>query len=267
MKLKLGISSCPNDTFMFNHFLEHSGLDIELIIEDIETLNKMAVNGETDITKISYHAFATLTNQYQLLNAGGALGENCGPILISKHKVFPDEVEDMKIAIPGEMTTANLLLNIFFPKVKEKKVYIFSEIEEAVLDGECDAGLIIHESRFTYQKKGLKKIVDIGELWESTYNLPTPLGGIAIHRRVPENIAMSVDVALKKSIMHAFENPNEAMPFIRQHAQEMDDEVMKKHIELYVNEYSLGENIAIQKSVIKLLELANCLNIENLFVK
>lgn len=157
MKLKLAISSCPNDTFMFDHFLKHTELDIELMIEDIESLNKLAMNQETDITKLSYHTYAKLTDHYNLLKAGGALGENCGPILVSKHKVYPDEISDMKIAIPGELTTANLLLEIFYPKATNKHVYVFSEIEEAVLDGECDAGLIIHESRFTYQKKGLKK--------------------------------------------------------------------------------------------------------------
>lgn len=255
MKLKLAISSCPNDTFMFDHFLKHTDFEIDLLIEDIESLNKLASLGETDITKLSYHTFAKLTESYNLLNAGGALGENCGPILVSKHKAYPDEISDMKIAIPGKMTTANLLLDIFYPKVKEKHVYIFSEIEEAVLDGECDAGLIIHESRFTYEKKGLKKIVDIGEFWENRYHLPTPLGGIAIHKRIPKPIATQIDAQLKKSIIHAFDHPEEAMPFIRKHAQEMDDEVMKKHIALYVNNYSVGDDPVVSKSIKKLLDL------------
>ncbi|MEA1874692.1 MAG: 1,4-dihydroxy-6-naphthoate synthase [Bacteroidota bacterium] len=255
MKLKLAISSCPNDTFMFDHFLKHTDLDIELLIEDIESLNKMAMTEESDITKLSYHTFAKLTESYNLLNAGGALGENCGPILISKHKAYPDEISDMKIAIPGEMTTANLLLDIFYPKVKEKQIYVFSDIEDAVLDGECDAGLIIHESRFTYEQKGLKKIIDIGELWENHYHLPTPLGGIAIHKRIPEAIASKIDIALKNSILHAFKQPEEAMPFIRKHAQEMEDEVMKKHITLYVNNYSVGDDPAVSKSIKKLLDL------------
>jgi len=257
MRLKLAISSCPNDTFMFDHFLKHSDFDIELLIEDIESLNKLAIQGETDITKLSYHTFAKLTDSYNLLNAGGALGENCGPILVSKHKAYPDEISEIKIAIPGEMTTANLLLQIFYPQATNKQVYIFSDIEEAVLDGECDAGLIIHESRFTYEKKGLKKIIDIGELWEASYHLPTPLGGIAIHKRVPKTIATQIDNALKDSILHAFEYPEEAMPFIRKHAQEMEDEVMKKHIALYVNHYSVGDDPAVKKAIDKLLELHN----------
>lgn len=255
MKLKLGISSCPNDTFMFDHFLKHSGIDVELFIEDIETLNNMAMQGLTDMTKLSYHTFAKLRDKYQMLNSGGALGENCGPILVSKHKAYPDEIEDMKIAIPGEMTTANLLLQIFYPKVKAKQVYVFSDIENAVLDGECDAGLIIHESRFTYKDKGLKKIIDIGEVWENTYGLPTPLGGIAIQKNLPKEIIAKIDKALRDSILYSFDHPEEAMPFIRQHAQEMEDAVMKKHIALYVNHYSVGDDSLVEKSIQKLLQL------------
>jgi 1,4-dihydroxy-6-naphthoate synthase len=266
MKLKLAISSCPNDTFMFDYFLKKSKFDIDLIIEDIETLNKMAMSGETDITKLSYHAFSKLTDKYKLLKSGGALGENCGPILISKHKAYPDEIENMKIAIPGELTTANLLLTTFYPKAKNKHVYVFSDIEEAVLDGECNAGLIIHESRFTYQNKGLKKVIDIGEIWENTYHLPTPLGGIAIHRRIPASIAKEIDAELRKSILHTFENPEEAMPFIREHAQEMEDEVMKKHIALYVNQYSIGDNPVVEKSVRKLLKINSKETNSDLFV-
>lgn len=161
----------------------------------------------------------------------------------------------MKKAILGKITATNLLLKILYPKVKSKQIYIFSDIEDAVLDGECDAGLIIHESRFTYQEKGLKKIIDIGETWESTYHLPTPLGGIAIHQRVPAEIASRVDADLRQSILHAFKNPEEAMPFIRRHAQEMEDDVMKKHIGLYVNRYSVGDDPAVQLSVDKLIEL------------
>jgi 1,4-dihydroxy-6-naphthoate synthase len=257
MKLKLAISSCPNDTFMFDHFLKHTNFEIDLLIEDIESLNKLARLGETDITKLSYHTYAKLTESYNLLNAGGALGENCGPILVSKHKAYSDEISDMKIAIPGEMTTANLLLDIFYPKVKNKQVYVFSDIEDAVLDGECDAGLIIHESRFTYEKKGLNKIIDIGELWESRYHLPTPLGGIAIHKRVPKTIATQIDTELRESIIHAFEHPDDAMPFIRKHAQEMEDSVMKKHIALYVNHYSIGDDPTVKQAINKLIELHN----------
>jgi 1,4-dihydroxy-6-naphthoate synthase len=255
-KLKLSISSCPNDTFMFADFVQRYKQEIDLRIEDIESLNDMAVHEESDITKLSYHVWLKLRDTYDLLNSGAAMGENCGPILISKHKAYPDEVTDMRIAIPGEMTTANLLLDIFFPQVKEKKVHVFSDIEEAVLDGEVDAGLIIHESRFTYKDKGLNKIVDLGELWESKTGLPTPLGGIAIHKRVPKTKKQEIDKALRKSIQKAFAQPESAMPFVRRYAQEMKDEVMKKHIQLYVNRYSLGDDKAVRQSVDRLLKEA-----------
>lgn len=255
-KLSLGISSCPNDTFMFADFVEQYAHEIDLRIEDIETLNTLALHEESDVTKLSYHVWLKLRDKYSLLSSGAAMGENCGPILISKTRAYPDEVQDMTIAIPGKMTTASLLLDIFYPQVKAKDVYVFSEIEEAVLDGEVDAGLIIHESRFTYQDKGLKKIVDLGELWESRYNLPTPLGGIAIHKRVPEAKKQEIDKALHQSIKRAFARPESAMPFVRKHALEMKDAVIKKHIQLYVNKYSLGEDDAVRQSVERLLEEA-----------
>ncbi|MGC9330458.1 MAG: 1,4-dihydroxy-6-naphthoate synthase [Bacteroidales bacterium] len=255
-KLTLGISSCPNDTFMFGNLLNNRKFKFDLRIEDIETLNAMAYREETDITKLSFHAWLKLQDKYQLLNSGGALGKNCGPILVSKHKAYPDEIHDMTIAIPGDMTTANLLLSIFYPDIKSKKPYVFSDIEEAIMDEEVDAGLIIHENRFTYQQKGLNKIVDLGELWEKTYHVPTPLGGIAIHRRINESTATSIDKALHGSIVQAFDKPESVMPFVKQHAQAMDTGIMKKHIGLYVNHYSLGNDDAYRKSIRKLSDIA-----------
>ncbi len=255
-KLTLGISSCPNDTFMFGNLLHDRKFDFDLRIEDIETLNAMAYREETAITKLSFHAWLKLQDKYQLLNSGGALGKNCGPLLVSKHKAYPDEIHDMTIAIPGEMTTANLLLSIFYPGVKAKKTYLFSDIEEIIMDEECDAGLLIHENRFTYKQKGLKKIVDLGELWENTYHVPTPLGGIAIHRRIKESTATSIDKALHNSIIKAFDKPESVMSFVKQHAQAMDPGVIKKHIELYVNQYSLGTDDAYEMSIHKLAGIA-----------
>lgn len=258
-KLKLGISSCPNDTFMFAHFIKE--VENELHIEDIETLNKMAMEELSDVTKLSYHTWLKLSDKYNLLRNGGALGENCGPLIISKHKAYPDEIRDMNIAIPGELTTANLLLDIFYPDVKSKSVLVFSDIEEAVLSDEFDAGLIIHESRFTYQKKGLKKVADLGEIWEKEYNLPTPLGGIAIHKSIPQDIAKKIDRKLHDSIKNAFAEPSSVMPFVNEHAQEMDEEVMKKHISLYVNKYSYLETDMAVRSVFKLANAAYDKNI------
>lgn len=247
MKLKLGISTCPNDTFMFeallNKRLSNNYFDFDLTMTDVEQLNQLSFAAEIDVTKISYHTYAYIAENYQLLSAGSALGYGNGPLLISKLKIYPDEVEELKIAIPGKYTTANLLLSIAYPNVKEKKEYLFSDIEEAILSNEVDAGLIIHENRFTYQKKGLKKIIDLGQYWENKTKLPIPLGGIAIRRKLNDDIKQKFNQQLKRSIKFAFENTQTVLPFIKQHAQEMDETVMKQHISLYVNEFShnLGE--------------------------
>lgn len=244
MKLTLGFSTCPNDTFIFDAMvhkrIDTEGLDFELMLADVEELNKAAFEHQIDITKLSYHAYAYIADNYVLLDSGSALGNNNGPLLISKHKIYPDEVNDISIAIPGKNTTANLLLSIAYPKAKNKKEYLFSDIEEAVLSNEIDAGLIIHENRFTYAERGLKKIIDLGEYWETKTKLPIPLGGIVINRKLPLEIQQKVNRVLRKSLEYAYKNPTASLPFIKQYAQEMNEEVMRKHIELYVNEYSLN---------------------------
>ena len=247
MRLTLGFSTCPNDTFVFdamvNGRIDTEGLRFELLLADVEELNRMAFKSAIDITKVSYHAFAYLSGAYQLLTAGSALGFGNGPLLISKHKIYPDELEGLSIAIPGKYTTANLLLSLAYPNLKQKTEYLFSDIEEVILSGEADAGVIIHESRFTYQSKGLRKIVDLGEQWESQTGLPIPLGGIIVKRELPHEVRMKVNRILRSSVEYAFQNPNDSMPFVRQHAQAMEEEVMRNHIQLYVNDFSvdLGE--------------------------
>jgi Predicted periplasmic solute-binding protein len=242
MRLTLGFSTCPNDTFIFDAMvhqrIDTENLQFDLIMTDVEELNRMAFAGEIDITKLSYHAFVYAAGQYQLLHAGSALGYKNGPMLISKHKIYPDEVNDLRIAIPGKNTTANLLLSIAYPYVKERKEYLFSDIEEVLLSGEMDAGLIIHENRFTYQAKGLTKIVDLGEFWENLTGKPIPLGGIAVNRKLPEALRQSVDRVMRRSVEYAFANPNTSYPFVKQYAQEMDETVMRSHIELYVNDFT-----------------------------
>ncbi|MCD4794755.1 MAG: 1,4-dihydroxy-6-naphthoate synthase [Bacteroidales bacterium] len=244
MKLTLGFSTCPNDTFIFDAAvhkkIDTQGIDFEVILGDVEELNNKAFEGKIDITKLSYHAYAYVAENYILLNSGSALGNNNGPLLISKHKIYPDEVNELKIAVPGKFTTANLLLGIAFPEAKNKIPYLFSDIEDAVSDHEVDAGLIIHESRFTYQKKGLKKIIDLGEYWEELTKLPIPLGGIVINRRINNETQKKVSDIIKRSIEFAYKHPDSSLNYIRQYAQEMDAEIMRKHIDLYVNEYSLG---------------------------
>ena len=265
MKLKLGFSTCPNDTFIFDAMvhgrIDTEGLEFDLVLADVEELNKAAFEHEIDITKLSYHAYAYVANNYLLLDSGSALGNNNGPLLISKHKIYPDEVNDVSIAIPGKYTTANLLLSIAYPKVKNKKEYLFSDIEEVVLSGEMDAGLIIHENRFTYADRGLKKIRDLGEFWETKTQLPIPLGGIVVNRKLSKEVQQKVNRVLRRSLEFAYENPNAALPFIKQYAQEMDEEVMYKHIKLYVNDFSLDLGDKGKKAIKKLYKTASDLNV------
>lgn len=242
MNLTLGFSTCPNDTFIFDAMVHNrvdtEGLTFETVMADVEELNRLAFAGEIDITKLSYAAYAQLTSQYVLLDAGSALGRNNGPLLISKTKIFPDEIPDLRIAIPGEHTTANLLLSVAYPNVKEKKEYLFSDIEEVVLSGEMDAGLIIHENRFTYQKRGLKKVIDLGEYWEETTGSPIPLGGIVVNRNLPREVQEKVNRVMKRSVEYAYEQPDASYPFVKLYAQEMEESVMRSHIDLYVNEFT-----------------------------
>jgi len=241
-KISLGFSTCPNDTFIFDAMVHHKidteNLDFDVFMADVEVLNHKAIHNELDVTKISYHAYSKIANNYALLDSGSALGYKNGPLLISKSKIYPDEVDQLKIAIPGFNTTANLLLSIAYPNAKNKTEYLFSDIEEVVLSGEADAGLIIHENRFTYEKKGLKKIIDLGEYWEQQTGLPIPLGGIAVNRNLDYETQMKINRILKRSVEFAFENPKSAYSYIKQYAQEMDEEVMYKHINLYVNNFT-----------------------------
>jgi 1,4-dihydroxy-6-naphthoate synthase len=244
-RLTIGYSPCPNDCFIFGAIalqkIDTEGIDFDIILEDVEALNKHALRQTYDITKLSYHALAYLTDKYILLNSGSALGFGVGPLLISKKEVNPNDVNiinALRIAIPGKLTTANFLLSIAYPHAINKTEVLFSEIEEKVLSGAFDAGLIIHENRFTYQTKGLKKILDCGEYWESFIHAPIPLGGIVMKRNMDDALIKKVDRIISKSLEYAYAHREEIMPYIRLHAQEMDEDVINKHIELYVNEYS-----------------------------
>jgi 1,4-dihydroxy-6-naphthoate synthase len=253
MKLTLGFSPCPNDTFIFDALIHNKidteGLEFEVFYDDVETLNQKAFRGELDITKLSYHAFAYVANQYVLLDAGSALGFGVGPMLICKGDPeqlisnLKSQISNLRIGIPGKYTTANFLLGLAFPNATNKVELVFSDIENAVLEGRVDVGLIIHENRFTYQDKGLKKIIDLGDYWEKETGCAIPLGGIVASRNLPLDVQHKINRVLRKSVEFAFANPKSGLDFIRQHAQEMSEEVMYKHIELYVNKYSvdLGE--------------------------
>jgi 1,4-dihydroxy-6-naphthoate synthase len=245
MTLSLGFSPCPNDCFMFdaivNQRIDLEGLDCAVRLEDVETLNRAAFSQAVDVTKLSYHAYAYCAADYVLLDAGSALGRNCGPLLISKRTISPDEVAagSLAIAIPGKYTTANFLLGLAFPEARNKTEMVFSAIESALLDEVVDAGVIIHENRFTYADKGLKKILDLGEFWERTTSAPIPLGGIVVKRSLPPDVQQRVNRVMRRSVEYAFAHRDASLPFVREHAQEMSEAVMYKHIDLYVNEYSV----------------------------
>ncbi|MEM1220142.1 MAG: 1,4-dihydroxy-6-naphthoate synthase [Bacteroidota bacterium] len=242
MKISLGFSPCPNDTFIFDALvhqrIDTEGLEFSPVLADVEALNKMAFAGELAVTKLSYHALGHVLDNYALLEAGSALGRNCGPLLIAKRALSQEEVNQAKIAIPGEYTTANFLLSLAYPKAQNKETLLFSEIEEAVLSGQVDAGLIIHENRFTYQDKGLIKVMDCGEYWESNFGHPIPLGGIAVRRDLPNEVQQSINRVLQKSVAYAFAHPKASRTYVQEHAQEMEPEVQQKHIDLYVNDFS-----------------------------
>jgi 1,4-dihydroxy-6-naphthoate synthase len=269
-KLTLGFSPCPNDCFIFDALIHHKidteGLEFEVIMEDVEALNQKAFKGVLDITKLSYHAYAHLTKSYQLLNAGSALGNNCGPLLISKNNSFSDiksQISNLTIVIPGKYTTANFLLSLAFPDAKNKIETLFSDIEDAVLSGKVDAGLIIHENRFTYEQKGLKKIIDLGEYWETLTKSPIPLGGIVIKRNLSAELKQKVNRVIRRSVEYAFANPKSSLNFVKAHAQEMSEEVMYKHIDLYVNNYSIDLGDEGKRAVQLLFDKAQELNVIN----
>ena len=262
MRLTLGFSPCPNDCFMFDAMVHQridlEGLEFDVRMADIEALNAAAFAGQIDVTKLSFHAYAYCLGDYVLLDAGSALGRNCGPLLISKRDIAQDDVArgGLRIAIPGTYTTANFLLSLAFPGATAKSHVLFSAIEGAVLDGTFDAGLIIHENRFTYAAKGLKKIIDLGEYWESETGAAIPLGGIVINRALPEDVQQKMNRIMRRSVEYAFANRTASLPFVRANAQEMSEDVMYQHIDLYVNEYSVDLGDEGRRAVEVLFERA-----------
>ena len=261
MKLSLAFSPCPNDTFIFDALIHKRidtlGYDFEVVLADVEQLNKKAFKQEVDITKLSFHALAYVTKNYQLLHAGSALGNGCGPLLVTTKQHLNDVVSTLKTAIPGKYTTANFLLSLAYPDLATKEERIFCDIEDAVLSGEFDAGLIIHENRFTYQEKGLKLIKDLGAFWEEFSGAPIPLGAIAIRRNLNDKVKKEVNDLIRKSVEFAFAHPEASMPYTKQHAQNMDENVMRQHIALYVNKYSVDLGEEGKRAVRLLLDTAS----------
>jgi len=267
MRLTLGFSPCPNDCFMFDAMVHRrvnlEGLEFDVRLADIEALNTSAFAGDVDVTKLSFHAYAYCADRYVLLDAGSALGRNCGPLLISKRPIGRDEVAagSLRIAIPGKYTTARFLLGLAFPAARDTTEVLFSDIEGAVLDGTYDAGLIIHENRFTYEAKGLKKIIDLGEYWESETGAAIPLGGIVIRRQLPDDVRQRVNRVMRRSVEYAFAHRTDSVPFVRTHAQEMSEDVMYRHIDLYVNEYSIDLGVEGRRAVEMLFSRARAVGV------
>lgn len=259
MHLTIGFSPCPNDTFIFdalvNNKIDTQGFSFDVYLEDVQTLNQWALEEKLQISKISYGVYPLLLNTYKLLNSGGALGKGVGPLLISKKPLSANELENALIAIPGINTTAHLLFSLAYPNCKHKQFMVFHEIEEAVLSGAVDAGVIIHENRFTYAQKGLHKIVDLGEYWEQQLQVPIPLGGIVASKKLDIAIIEKVDDLIHQSLAFAFKHYPTITAYVKEHAQEMSEQVMKQHIDLYVNNYSLNLGIDGKAAVDKLVEV------------
>ncbi|MEO6221516.1 MAG: 1,4-dihydroxy-6-naphthoate synthase [Ginsengibacter sp.] len=260
MNFTLGFSPCPNDTFVFdalvNKKIDTDGLEFQVRLEDVETLNKLALKSKLDFTKISYGVLPHILSKYIVLNSGSALGTGVGPLLISKKLMSFDEVNDCTIAIPGENTTAHLLFSLAFPSAKNKVFIRYDEIENFVLSQDDKfLGVIIHENRFTYAERGLYKIVDLGNFWEEKTGYPIPLGGIVGKKSIDEKLINKVNGFIKQSIEYAFSNYPAIPAYVQQHSQEMDIEVMKKHIDLYVNEYSLNLGNAGKAAIQMLLDV------------
>jgi len=262
MLFSLAFSPCPNDTFIFdalvNKKIDTEGIDFDVHLEDVQTLNEWAIADKMDISKISYGVLPIIINNYELLNSGGALGKGVGPLLVTK-KDFKWTIEK-SIAIPGINTTAHLLFMLAFPDAKNKVFKVFNEIEDAVLSGEVDAGVIIHENRFTYEEKGLTKQVDLGAYWEEKLNIPIPLGGIVIKKNINQNIATKIEGLIRKSIEYAFKHYPFISDYVKLHSQEMNEEVMRKHINLYVNEYSLNLGNDGIAAINKLISISKMIN-------
>ncbi|MGC6490847.1 MAG: 1,4-dihydroxy-6-naphthoate synthase [Flavobacteriales bacterium] len=268
MKISFGFSPCPNDTFMFDALIHQKidteGIEFQAVMDDVEALNQMAIQHSLELTKLSYSAFLHVHSNYNICNSGSALGMNCGPLLIStKDSSYLNE--ESLIAVPGKYTTANSLFNFCYPNYKNTIPMLFSEIEQAVLNKKVDAGVIIHENRFTYAEKGLKKLTDLGQYWQTKTNLPIPLGGIAVSKSLPKDTQMKIERVIKRSINFAFNNPKSSREYVKKYAQEMDNDVITKHINLYVNEYSLELGNQGRQAIDYLFKQSN-ISSKNIFI-
>jgi 1,4-dihydroxy-6-naphthoate synthase len=265
-EFEIGFSPCPNDTFIFdalvNHKIDTKGYTFKVHLQDVQTLNEWAIAGKLPFSKISYGVWPLVKNNYSLLNSGGALGKGVGPLLVYKEdNTRPEGKPDastMRVAIPGVNTTAHLLFSLAFPNVANKEFLVFNEIENAVLQGDVDAGVIIHENRFTYADKGLSKWMDLGTYFEETFNAPIPLGGIIARNDINANEIVIVDDLIKQSVEYAFANSYDLLPdYVKRHSQEMSEQVMRQHIDLYVNDFSIDMGDTGRKAIAQLEKTFN----------
>lgn len=272
MKLTIGFSPCPNDTFIFdalvNKKIDAGNLEFDLVLEDVQTLNEMAIDGKLDVTKISYGSLPLISDKYVLLSSGSALGKGVGPLLIAPFELPEPAVKQCVIAIPGRNTTAHVLFSLAYPDATNKVFLRYDEIEDFVLSNNgslqniqsVKLGVIIHENRFTYQDKGLIKQTDLGNFWENETRLPVPLGGIVANRNLPDNIKQNVQSLIRESLEYSYKNKNGLSDFVKDNAQEMSIEVMKMHIDLYVNNFSLDLGDDGRKAVRKFLQVHSSIN-------
>lgn len=260
MKLTLGFSPCPNDTYIFDALVhgkvDTEGLEFEYYMQDVEKLNEGAFTERPDVTKLSFNAFLNLAGRYLLLDSGAALGFGSGPLVVSRNITHFNELAGKTVGIPGIYTTANLLFSLAINTNVQKKVLLFSDIVNAILSSEIDAGVIIHESRFTYQSSGLIKLLDLGEFWEQKTGSPVPLGGIVAHQRLGNETIAKVNRSIRRSVEFANDHKTELSEFIRCNAKEMDDTVIQKHIDLYVNKFSISLGSLGEKAVLQMFEFA-----------
>ena len=262
MTLTLGFSPCPNDTFIFdalvNKKIDTGGLEFEVCLEDVQTLNRWAMEGRLDLSKVSYGVLPLVTDEYAVLQSGGALGMGVGPLLIARKPL--GALDDLKVVIPGENTTAHMLFSLAYPNVRQKRFVVFNEVEDAVLNGDADMGVIIHENRFTYAQRGLVKLADLGEYWEHTTGSPIPLGGIVARRTLDPELVSRVDALIRASVDYSFGQYPGISAYIQEHAQEMDESVMRQHIDLYVNDFSRSLGVSGEGAVETLLRVYESLH-------
>ena len=258
--LTFGYSPCPNDTFMFNAIADGTvtlpGHALRPVLHDVETLNALAMDAVLDVSKLSFYAWLAVKSEYRLLSSGAAMGFGCGPVLVSRRPLDPDAVADCRIVLPGRWTTAHLLLRLWAPAARQRIFTTYDRIFDVLAAGEADCGVIIHESRFTFQAAGFRPVVDLGAWWEERTGLPIPLGGIAAHKRLGAPLIDAIDAALETSIRRAMDDPEAARPYIRQHAQELDPAVLDAHIRTFVNDYSLALTDQGHRAIERLEQMA-----------